>query len=119
MLDVSCYQRTRDGFVFSLGGGLTLDVPGIIEQRMQRLTWAGVTFKAGPPELAFLPKAVSLTSGRARPQDRDDVERMKKLIDRGFLRELLARGAVRWRGRPLPVGLQPFRSERIWEVLGD
>lgn len=114
LLDISCYSRTPRGFVFSLGFALSLEVPGMIQERFRLLNWEGVSYQAGPPELAFIPKAVSfLRAGfERREQDRQDLKHLASIVDWDFIRKLLGNGGLRWFGRRLPkpirTALDPF-----------
>ncbi|MCI0691839.1 hypothetical protein L0337_07505 [candidate division KSB1 bacterium] len=119
LLDISCYSRTPRGFVFSLGFALSLEVPGMIQERFRLLNWEGVSYKAGPPELAFIPKAVScLRAGsERREQDRQDLKQLVSIVDWDFIRKLLGNGGLRWFGRRLPkpirMALDPFASPKL------
>ncbi|UCE22756.1 MAG: hypothetical protein JSV46_11270, partial [Candidatus Aminicenantes bacterium] len=58
LLDISMYRSDNDSVEFKLGAGLTFAVPASLLERVQILSWEGFSYRAGPPEFAFLPKAV-------------------------------------------------------------
>jgi hypothetical protein len=119
LLDMSCYSRTPHGFVFSLGFTLTLEVPGMIQERFRLLSWEDVSYQAGPPELAFIPKAVSYlrTGFERRKQDRQDLKLLSSLVDWDFIQKLLDDGGLRWFGHRLPkpirTALDPFEGRGL------
>jgi hypothetical protein len=128
LLDLSCYRRDERGFVFSLGAGFTLEIPGAIAERFRWLSWEGVSYQAGPPELAFIPKAVwylKTESGLGK-QDRlgskhlEDINRLKKIIDWDFVGYLLERGGLYWLEHRLPKAirsrLDPFSVKGIMSL---
>jgi hypothetical protein len=121
LLDLSCYCRNERGFVFSLGGGLSLEIPGFIADRFRVLSWEGISYQAGPPESAFIPKAVwylqtqhaSLKPDDPNVKHLEDLKRLVKIIDWDFVRQLLTQGGLRWFGCRLPKRLDPFKADEI------
>jgi hypothetical protein len=128
LLDLSCYRRGAGGFSFSLGAGLTLEVPEMITERFRSLSWEGISYRAAPPELAFIPKAVWYLRNRRVLQDTnnpdlkhlEDIKHLTKIIDWGFVRQLLGRGGLRWLGYRLPGPLRsrldPFAGDEIMRL---
>jgi hypothetical protein len=128
LLDLSCYRREAQGLIFSLGAELTLEVPGAVTERFRLLSWEGVTYRAGPPELAFIPKAVWYLRTRATLREQydsdlkhlEDLKRLMRIIDWDFVRQLLEQGGLRWFGRRLPESfrpwLDPFAANEILEL---
>ncbi len=120
LLDLSAYEIGECNFRFSLGAGLTLQIPETIKERFQILNWEGISYQAGPPELAFIPKAVWYLEKEARFLEKDpaelkhlqDLTRMIEIIDWDFIRHLLARGGLYWMGFPLRK-LSPFKTSEI------
>ncbi|MFQ5888659.1 MAG: hypothetical protein ACE5JR_01265 [Gemmatimonadota bacterium] len=125
LLDVSCYRKRKNALVFTLGAGLTLEVPASVMGRCRDLSWEGVRYRAGPPELAFIPKAVSHLRARARRKgsrspertNDPDVRRLARIVDWNYVAELLEEGGLRWMGRHLPPAvasrIDPFGGSEI------
>jgi hypothetical protein len=125
LLDLSCYRRNKRGYIFTLGGGFTLEVPEMIKEGFRQLSWEGIRYQAGPPELAFIPKAVwylqteSKSGGKERIESKhmEDIREMIKIIDWEFTQCLLERGGLRWLGRRLPRAIgrrvDPFQASEI------
>ena len=122
LLDLTAYSLTRTSLVFHLGLGITFEVPRCVLDRVAVLTWLGCQYRAGPPELAFLPKAVwyirscaaDKSQGGIMEKHLGDLAHMFPLMDWEFIERLLRHGSVRWFGRRLPrfidVRLNPFRA---------
>jgi hypothetical protein len=121
LLDLSVYASTKSSLVFRLGGGFALHLPRDLLRRVAVLAWAGLRYRAGPPELAFLPKAVwYLGSGPAAgttvnadlAKHLQDLIHMLPIVDWGFLDRLIRESSIRWFGRRLPTfvdrRLNPF-----------
>ncbi|MCI0437004.1 MAG: hypothetical protein L0271_25700 [Gemmatimonadetes bacterium] len=125
LLDVSRFRHASDSLYFGLGLGFELAVPDLVLDRVRVLEYGSLQYRAGPPELAYLPKAVwalmrqrDTGTSESRTTTQDDLTRLPSILDRGFLKQLLERGGVRWLGRPLPDTLKrqldPFgRAEEI------
>jgi hypothetical protein len=125
LLDLSCYRRGARGLLFSLGAGLTLEVPHAVTARFRMLSWEGVSYQAGPPELAFIPKAAWYL--RARPalsgrsgadlKHLEDLKRLVRIVDWDFVRQLLEQGGLRWFGYRLPGRISswfdPFAASEV------
>jgi hypothetical protein len=125
LLDLSCYRKSARGFIFSLGAGLTLEIPEAITERFRLLNWEGICYQAGPPELAFIPKAVWYLQNKptlgeqARSDSKhlEDIRQLMKIIDWDLVGYLLERGGLRWLGHRLPRAirsrLDPFSMKAI------
>jgi hypothetical protein len=125
LLDLACYRRSARGFIFSLGAGFTLEIPGEITERFRWLSWEGISYQAGPPEVAFIPKAVWYLRTEARLAEPDhsgskhleDIKQLTQIIDWDFVGYLLERGGLRWLGQRLPKAmrsrLDPFGVKEI------
>jgi hypothetical protein len=110
LLDFARYRTGPAGLDFRLGAGLRLTLPPSVLERVETVTWRGLSYRAGPIELAFAPKAITYhrRPHALAPHDREDLRRMAPLVDRAFLRELARRGGLRWLGRRLPRWLDPL-----------
>jgi len=123
LLDLACYRRGARGFVFSLGAGITLELPDLVRGRFRRLSWDGLEYQAGPPELAFLPKAgwyLWAESGRCPLPDAKtlgDLRRLQEIVDWDFVHELLEKGGARWLGRRLPSVLRRLDPSTYVDVM--
>ncbi|MEW6206887.1 MAG: hypothetical protein AB1631_00865 [Acidobacteriota bacterium] len=125
LLDLSCYRRKAGRFIFALGAGLALEIPEVITERFRLLNWEGISYQAAPPELAFIPKAVwylrnKHLSEEMNSPDRkhfEDMRHLVKIIDWGFVSQLLEQGGVRWLGYKLPEPIKswvdPFAADEI------
>jgi hypothetical protein len=125
LIDLSCYRRRKREFTFSLGLGLTLELPETVAERFCWLEWEGIRYQAGPPELAFIPKAIwclRLGSAYGQPACADskhenDMKHLIRIIDWDFVRDLLKRGGLHWLGYRLPKAinsrLDPFNAKDI------
>ncbi len=112
LLDLAHYEATPFALGFNLGAGLRLNLPPSVLDRVETLTWRGLPYRAGPLELAFIPKAIAYHRGpRALPSHHvEDLRRLVPLVDRSFLLELASFRGLRWLGRPLPRLLDPFAA---------
>jgi hypothetical protein len=136
LLDLSCYRRGARTLVFTLGAGLTLEIPETVRERFRTLSWDGISYQAAPPELAFIPKAVLFLrtgdrlaiDGGADSKHLEDLKHLAKIMDWEFIRELLERGGLRWKGHQIPklirARLDPFKvneilslQHRIWSTV--
>ena len=74
------------------------------------ITWQGFSYRAGPIELAFIPKAIAYAKnpGALDRKHVEDLRRLSPLIDPAFLAELAQFRGLRLFGRPLPRDLDPF-----------
>jgi len=110
LLDLTIYNVTSRSLVFRLGAGLTLEVPRCVLDRVTILTWSDLRYRAGPPELAFLPKAVwylrtppsRLAEDRMSVKHLQDLKHLHSIIDWRFLAQLVQDGAIRCCGLRLP-----------------
>lgn len=122
LLDISMY-RLDNGFIeFKLGAGLTFAVPASLLERVQILSWEGFSYRAGPPEFAFLPKAVlypklkrsMATLDEEGAKHLEDLKRLAQIIDWDFAAAFLDQLEVRWLRRPIPRvfdrRFNPFRE---------
>jgi len=122
LLDISMY-RLDNGFIeFKLGAGLTFAVPASLLERVQILSWEGFSYRAGPPEFAFLPKAVlypqlkrSLVKlDEMGAKHLEDLKRLAQIIDWDFAAVFLDQLEIRWLRRPIPRvfdrRFNPFRE---------
>lgn len=128
LLDLSCYRREAGRFIFSLGVGLTLEVSDVITERFRSLSWEGISYRAAPPELAFIPKAVWYLRNRQLRQKinhpdlkhLEDLKHLVRIIDWSFVQQLLERGGLRWLGHRLPeplrTWLDPFATDEIMRL---
>jgi hypothetical protein len=90
--------------------GFTLDVPADVLRRVRVLTRVGFRYRAAPPELAFLPKAVwYLRSGSTAAMGNPDLAKhlqdlihLLPIVDWEFLDRLTRVCSIRWFGRRLP-----------------
>jgi hypothetical protein len=122
LLDISMYRLDNDFVEFKLGAGLTFAVPASLLERVQMLSWEGFSYRAGPPEFAFLPKAVLYPKlKRSLPildeegtKHLEDLRRLAQIIDWDFAAAFLGQLEVRWLKRPIPRVLDqrfnPFRE---------
>lgn len=110
LLDLTVYGTTKSSLVFRLGAGFALDVPRDVLRRVSVLSWAGLRYRAGPPELAFLPKAVwylragpaAATGNADLAKHLQDLTHLLRIVDWEFLAELMRESSIRWFGRRLP-----------------
>jgi len=89
---------------------------------VQRLSWEGFSYRAGPPEFAFLPKAVLYprlkrsieTLDEEGTKHLEDLKRLAQIIDWDFTGNFLRQLEVRWFRRPIPrvfdQRFNPFRE---------
>jgi len=56
LLDLTVYRIARNSLVIRLGAGLTLEVPRYVLDRIQALTWEGISYRAGPIRISSIPK---------------------------------------------------------------
>jgi len=122
LLDFALYRLNKDFIVFKLGVGLDFAIPVTVLKRVQVLSWKGFSYRAGPPEFTFLPKAVMYpqlkrskeTLDEEELKHLDDLKRLGKIIDWDFTSELLDQLEVRWFGHPIPRAFDqrfnPFRE---------
>ena len=116
LLDFGRYRRSGDRLEMSLGLGLAMCFPAVVLERVRTLEWHGLRFRAGPLELAFLPKAVGYAlaqQGKPPPgglpkKHITDLENLSLLVDWGFVEFLIAECGVRWHGHRLPSALDPL-----------
>jgi hypothetical protein len=106
LLDIACFDRRRDRLVFRLGAGLTLELPASVLDHVRELSWRGIAYRAGPPELALIPKLASAAPGDAKHAE--DLRRLRPLIRGDLVERLLASGGIRWLRLPLPRCLDPL-----------
>jgi hypothetical protein len=124
LLDLAAYTAGGGRISFGLGGGLSGSLPAQVLDRVRTLEWKGLCYRAGPPELAFLPKALLHVRARRRrspvaPELRKhelDLERMLPIVDWDFASLLLREGTLRWLGLRVP-GLRRLGPLR-WLDLG-
>lgn len=119
LLDLALYTLRGARLEFRLGAGLSGSVPRAVLDRVTVLEWEGRRYRAAPPELAFLPKALWYVQSRCSraPMAEEvrkhelDLRHMLPLIDWDFAALLLDRGDARWLGCRLPGArwLSPFR----------
>ena len=97
---------------FRLGAGLHLSLPPSVLDRVETLTWRGLSYRAGPPELAFIPKLLAYARRPNAVPSRhvEDLRRLAPLVDRAFLVELAQFRGLRFLGHPLPRWVDPFSS---------
>lgn len=113
LLDLACYRLASSRFEIPLGLGLSVCLPSFIMERVRLLEWEGLVYRAGPPELAFLPKALSyerflraVGNGDAEAAKHlADLERLAPLVDWRFVEALVAGGGVCWRGHRVPLSV--------------
>jgi hypothetical protein len=132
LIDLSQYRLRDDGIELFLGGGLTLRVPGGILARVRILEWQGLSYRAGPPELAILPKALwyyywRQAGAEATSDDQKhllDLRNASVLVDWEFSESLLGTSEFCWLGHRVPrfldLAFNPFRKpdlERVKEEL--
>jgi len=106
------YRSASSSLDFSLGLGLSVCLPSLVLERIRFFDWEGLTYRAGPIELAFLPKALAHDrfANAAKRGDSGarkhllDLERLAPLIDWEFIELLWERGLC-WRRHPLPVSV--------------
>lgn len=122
LLDLSSYVVNNDFVEFRLGAGLTFAIPASLLDRVQRLSWEGFSYRAGPPEFAFLPKAVLYprlkrsmeTLDEEGTKHLEDLKRLAQIIDWDFTGNFLRQLEVRWFRRPIPrvfdQRFNPFRE---------
>lgn len=80
LIDLSQYRLRSNGIEIFLGAGLTLRVPRTVLERVRMLQWQGLSCRAGPPELAILPKALWYLAWKESGADPTPVEQ-KHLVD--------------------------------------
>jgi hypothetical protein len=56
------YRVTPSALSFKLGPGLRLELPLSVLDHVETLTWEGIAYRAGPVELAFVPKVLAYPS---------------------------------------------------------
>jgi hypothetical protein len=122
LLDISMYQLDNDFVEFKLGAGLTFASPASLLERVQILSWEGFSYRAGPPEFAFLSKAVlypRLKRSMAKLDEMgakhlEDLKRLAQIIDWDFATAFLDQLEIRWLRRPIPRvfdrRFNPFRE---------
>jgi len=122
LLDFALYRMKKDFIVFKLGAGLTFAIPVTVLKRVQILSWKGFSYRAGPPEFTFLPKAVMYPQLKHKKETLDeeelkhfdDLKRLGQIIDWDFTSELLNQLEVRWFGHSIPQAFDqrfnPFRE---------
>lgn len=112
LLDLAHYVATPCALRFTLGPGLRLVLPASVFDRVETLTWQGLSYRAGPLELAFIPKALAYEQrSHALPQHHlEDLRRLAPVVDLSFLIELSRFRGLRLLGRPLPRRLDPFAA---------
>lgn len=122
LLDISMYSLDNGFIEFKLGVGLTFAAPVSLLERVKILSWKGFSYRAAPPEFAFLPKAVLYPKlKRSLPtlddegrKHLEDLKRLAQIIDWDFEMTFLSKLEVRWFGRPIPRILDrrfnPFRK---------
>ena len=110
LIDVAQYRLREDSIELFLGVGLTLRIPKSILERVQILEWEGLSYQAGPPELAILPKVLwylgwKEAGGEPTSDEQKhlvDLRNGASLVDWEFTESLLAATSVCWLGRPFP-----------------
>lgn len=72
---------TPSALSFTLGPGLRLSLPRSGLDRVETVTWQGLSYQAGPLELAFIPKAIASVRlfGRPLPRPLDPFVRLPGL----------------------------------------
>lgn len=122
LIDLSQFARREGCLELFLGAGLTLRVPGAVLERVRVLEWEGLRYRAGPPELALLPKILwylAWKDGGAAPSPEEqkhllDLRHAHALVDWQFAGALVAEAHFCWRGRRFPAFLDrllnPFRT---------
>lgn len=122
LIDLSQYRLREGGIELFLGAGLTLRIPSAVLDRVRTLRWQGLSFRAGPPELAILPKVLWYLAWKksgAEPTSVEekhlvDLRKAASLVDWEFAESLLAATELCWLGRRFPRFLTrasiPFRE---------
>ncbi len=125
LIDIAQYQPRKESIELFFGCGLTLRVPNSILERVRLLDWKGLNYRAGPPELALLPKMLCYhdwkTRGtklnREQKKHLADLKNALSLVDWQFSEMLIAAAEFRYLGRRLPNALDrqlnPFRRLQV------
>ncbi len=131
LLDFLFYRKHKGYIGIKLGGGLTFVAPYSVLDRAKFLSWKGFKFRAGPPEFAFLPKAVLYPRLKRSTEILDkegakhleDLKRLAQIIDWDFAADLLDQLQVHWFGRPIPRAFDrrfnPFREIDLERLRDD
>lgn len=59
LLDFAHYNVTPSALSFTLGPSLRFTLPLSVLDRVETITWQGLSYQAGPLELALIPKAIA------------------------------------------------------------
>lgn len=122
LIDLSQFGVRDDSIEIFLGAGLTLTMPSYVLERVRVLEWEGFRYRAGPPELALIPKVLWYFawkhSGAALNVDEEkhllDLSHAHSLIDWDFTKSVLADAGFYWFGRRFPRivdrALNPFQK---------
>jgi hypothetical protein len=112
LLDFAYYAGTPLALNFTLGPGLRLTLPPSVLDRVETITWQGVSYRAAPIELAFIPKAIAYSRRPDTLQSHhvEDLRRLAPLVDLSFVIELARFRGLRLLGRRLPRLVDPFDS---------
>ncbi len=122
LIDLAQFSVRGGLMEFFLGAGLTVAIPSRVLERVRQLEWAGIRFRAGPPELALIPKLLwylAWKNSRAVPTADEekhllDLRRAHGLIDWDFVDSVLAEAGLYWLGRRFPRfvdrAVNPFRK---------
>jgi hypothetical protein len=122
LIDLTQFGVREGFFELLLGAGLTLAVPSRVLERVRVLEWEGLRFRAGPPELALIPKVLWYLAWRnsgAEPNADEekhllDLRHAHSLIDWNFAESVIADAGIYWSGRRFPRlvdrALNPFRK---------
>ena len=122
LLDLAQYRLTDGEPNFRLGLGLRLALPRSVLDRVETVTWRGISYRAGPIELAFIPKAVAHArrAGALPVHHVEDLRRLAPLVEHSLLKQLACFRGLRWCGYPLPRRLDPFTGlENVVQMLAD
>lgn len=124
LLDLATYRRAAEGLDFRLGAGLGLRLGAWILAEVRELEWAGMRYRAGPVELAFLPKAAWYVRARRSGGGRagkhlEDLRRLVPLVRWEVVGRILAERPFRWRGRPVPMSLDPVPAAAVLSLRNE
>ncbi len=114
LIDLSQYHMTEGFLEVFLGAGLSLRVPASVMSRVQVVNWQGLSYRAGAPELALLPKLQWYQTWKSSgnplvPGDEKhllDLRHTLGLVDWSFATDLLSAAHLAWHGRRLPARLE-------------
>lgn len=110
LIDLAQYGVREDSIEIFLGAGLTMRLPSTALERVRILEWRGLRYRAGPPELAILPKIVWYLAWRrsaAKPSADDekhllDLRETSSLVDWDYAESLVSGMSFHWLGGRIP-----------------